>query len=141
MSQQNLTIARNGLAAINETYRTGDLDAWRRHVEEVFDPEVVLESETGPLPEGRWQGHAGAVAFVASQMEVLEGMSLRLDEYLEASKNCLIVPVTFAGRVRHSGIELELHPVHVFTLRDGKAVRWQIFSDREQADTAAGEGD
>jgi ketosteroid isomerase-like protein len=141
MSRQNLTIARNGLAAINETYRTGDLDAWRRHVEEVFDPEVVLESETEPLPEGRWQGHAGAIAFVASQMEVLEGMWLRLDEYLEASANCLIVPVTFGGRARHTGVELELHPVHVFTVRDGKAVRWQIFPDREQADAAVEVGD
>ena len=140
-SRQNLMVAQRGLAAINETYQSGDLDAWQRHVEEVFDPAVVLESETGAFTEGRWQGHDGAIAFVANQMEVLEGMWLRIDEYLEASENCLIVPVTFGGRARHTGFELELHPVHVFTLRDGKAVRWQIFPDREQADAAVASGD
>ena len=140
MSEQNLNVAERGLAAINETYQSGDLEAWRKHVEEVFDAEVVLESETGAFTEGRWHGHDGATAFVANQMEVLEGMWLRIDEYLEASDNCLIVPVTFGGRARHTGIELELHPVHVFTLRDGKAVRWQIFPDREQAMEAAGRG-
>jgi ketosteroid isomerase-like protein len=141
MSQQNLIIAQQGLAAINETYRTGDLELWRRHVEEVFDPEVVLESETGAFTEGRWQGHDGAIAFVANQMEVLEEMWLRIDEYLEASEECLIVPVTFGGRARHTGIDLELHPVHIFTIRAGKAVRWQIFPDREQAVAAADSGD
>ena len=131
-------MVEQGLEAINETYRTGDLGAWRRHVEETFDPWVVLESESGAFTEGRWQGHDGAVAFVAKQMEVLEGMWLRIDEYLEASENCLIVPLTFGGRVRHSGLDVELHPVHVFTMREGKAVRWQIFSDRAQAFDAAG---
>jgi hypothetical protein len=137
-SEQNLKVAQSGLAAINETYQSGDLDAWRRHVEDVFDPGVVLESETGAFTEGRWHGHDGATAFVANQMEVLEDMWLRIDEYFEPSENCLIVPVTFGGRARHTGIELELHPVHVFTLRDGKAVRWQIFPDREKAEAAAG---
>jgi ketosteroid isomerase-like protein len=140
-SQENLMVAERGLAAINETYRSGDLDAWRRHVEEVFDPGVVLESETGAFTEGRWQGHDGAIAFVTNQMEVFEDMWLRIDEYFEPYENCLIVPVTFGGRARHTGIELELHPVHVFILRDGKAVRWQIFPDREQADAAVGAGD
>ena len=133
--------AQQGLAAINETYRSGDLDAWRRHVEEVFDPVVVLESETGAFTEGRWQGHDGAIAFVANQMEVLEDMWLRVDEYLEPHADCLILPVTFGGRARHTGVELELHPVHVLTLRDGKVVQWQIFPDREQADAAVGLGD
>ena len=138
MSEQSLTIVQRGLAAINETYRTGDLDAWQRHVEDAFDPWVVLESESGAFTEGRWQGHDGAIAFVANQMEVLEAMWLRIDEYLEASEDCLIVPLTFGGRARHTGLDVELHPVHVFTMRDGKAVRWQIFSDREQAFDAAG---
>ena len=92
MSEQNLKVAQRGLEAINETYQSGDLEAWRKHVEEVFDPEVVLESESGAFTEGRWHGHDGATAFVANQMEVLEGMWLRIDEYLEASENCLIVP-------------------------------------------------
>jgi hypothetical protein len=139
-SRENLMVAQRGLEAINETYQSGDLDAWRGHVEEVFDPEVVLESESGAFTEGRWHGHGGAIAFVANQMEVLEGMWLRIDEYFEPYENCLIVPVTFGGLARHTGIELELHPVHVFTMRDGKAVRWQIFADREQALEAAAQG-
>ena len=90
------------------------------------------------LHQGTVAGHDGAIAFVANQMEVLEDMWLRIDEYFEASENWLIVPLTFGGRARHTGLDVELHPVHVFTLHDGRAVRWQIFSDREQAFDAAG---
>jgi ketosteroid isomerase-like protein len=137
MSQENEDLAQQAVAAVNETYRTGDLLSWRRYVEEACDPDIVLQGGDA-FTEGDWRGTEGAVAFVANQMEVLEGMWLRVDEYLYADPEWMVLAITFGGRGRHTGIEVELRPFHVFRFRDGKAIRWQIFLDREQALEAVG---
>ena len=61
------------------------------------DPEVVLEAGTEAFTEGEWRGHEGAVGFVANQMEVLEGMWLRGNEYIDVDEDWLIVAATFGG--------------------------------------------
>jgi len=138
MSQENVELAKRGLAAINETYRTGDVRAWQEVVEETFDPEVRLEAADQAFTEGEWRGHAGAVGFVANQMEVLESMWIRTDEYIDAGDDCLVVAITFGGRARYTGIEVELHPLHVFRMRAGKILGWQVFLNRDHALEAAG---
>jgi ketosteroid isomerase-like protein len=130
--------AQRGVAAINETYRSGDMRPWRQLVEGAFARDIVLEAEGAAFTEGEWRGHEGVVAFVANQMEVLDGMWLRVDEYVYVDDDCLLVAITFGGRARHTGIEVELHPLHLFRLRDGTAVRWQVFLDRHRALEAVG---
>jgi hypothetical protein len=138
MSQENVELAREGIAAINDAYRMDDIQPWQRQVEKVFDPEVVLEGGTQAFTEGEWRGHEGAVGFVANQMEVLKEMWLRVDEYIDVDDDCLVLAVTFGGRARHTGIPVELHPFHVLGLSRGKVVRWQIFLQRDEALEAAG---
>jgi ketosteroid isomerase-like protein len=138
MPHPNLELADRAVAAINETYRTGDMAPWREFVEATCAPEIVLEPAAGAFTEGDWRGHDGAVAFVANQMEVLNDMWLRVEEYLRVDDDMIVLAVTFGGRARHSGLEVELHPVHVFTMHDGKATRWQIFLERGPALEAAG---
>ncbi len=138
MSQENVELAHRGVAAINEAYRTGDISFWRRYVEEVCDPQVVLEAESEAFTEGEWRGHDGAVGFVVNQMDVLEGMWLRVDEYIEVGEDRVLAAITFGGRARHTGIAVKMQPVHVFTVRNGKTVRWQIFTRRDEALEAVG---
>jgi ketosteroid isomerase-like protein len=139
MSHGNVEIAKRAIAAINETYRTGDMLPWREYVEATCDPEIVLESGTEAFTEGLWRGHEGLVGFVANQMEVLEGMWLRLEEYVYVDDDWLILAITFGGQARHTGIEVEMHPIHVFRMRAEKAVRWQVFLARDEALEAAGQ--
>jgi hypothetical protein len=139
MSQENVEVVEQAVAAVNETYRTGDLRPWRRFVEAECDPEIVLDAPTDAFTEGEWRCHDGAVGFVANQMEVLDGMWLRVDEYIDVDDGgVIVVAITFGGRARHSGIEVELHPIHVFRRRDGRTVRWQIFQERGEALEAVG---
>ena len=134
MPRSNIEVVEHGVAAINEAYRTGDLGPLRRYAEEECDPEMVLEAPTGAFTEGEWRGPEGAVGFVANQMEVLDGMWLRVDEHIDVDDDELIlVAITFGGRARHTGIDVELHPVHAFRRCDGRTVRWQIFEDRASA--------
>ena len=138
MSQENLELAKRGIAAINEAYAKDDITPWRQQVERLFDPGVVLESGTDAFTEGEWHGQEGAIEFVANQMEVLKQMWMRLDEFIDVDDDRFIVAITFGGQARHTAIPVELHPVHVLTLRDGKVLRWQVFLTREAALEAVG---
>jgi ketosteroid isomerase-like protein len=138
MSQENVGRAQRAVAAINETYQSGDMGPWRRYVEETCDPDIVLEAKGEAFTEGAWRGHEGLVGFVANQMEVLDDMWLRVDEYIHSDDDCVAVAVSFGGRAQHTGLEVKLHPIHVLRLRGGKAVQWDIFLEREQALEAVG---
>jgi hypothetical protein len=65
-------------------------------------------------------------------------MWMRLDEFIELDEDWFIVGITFGGQARHTAIPVEMHPFHVFKLRDGKILRWYVFLAREQALAAAG---
>jgi SnoaL-like domain len=140
MSQEHVEIAKRAIAAVNQTYQTGDMRPWREYVEETCDPDIVLEAGTEAFTEGPWRGHDGLVEFVANQMEVLDGMWLRVEEYLYDVGDWLVLAIAFGGRAQHTGIEVELHPFHVFKMRDSKTVRWKIFAgtERRQALEAVG---
>jgi hypothetical protein len=62
------------VAALNESYATGDIAPWRRHVEQWVDPEAVLEAGSDAFVEGEWRGQDGAIGFISNQMEVLKEM-------------------------------------------------------------------
>jgi ketosteroid isomerase-like protein len=107
-------------------------------VEKAFDPEVMLEAGGEAFTEGEWRGHEGAVGFVANQMDALEGMWLRADEYIDVDEDCLVVTLTFGGRARHTGLDVRMSPAHIFRLRNGRVLQWQVFADRSEAFEAAG---
>jgi ketosteroid isomerase-like protein len=137
MSLENVELAKQGIAAINEAYAKDDIAPWRQQVETIFDPEVVLEAGDA-FTEGEWRGKEGAVGFVANQMEVLKEMRMRLDEFIDVDEDCFIVGITFGGHARHTAIPFEMHPFHVLTLRDGKILRWRVYLTREDALEAVG---
>ena len=138
MSQENLELAKQGIAAAQEAYAKDDIAPWRQRVEKICDPEVVLEGGTDAFTEGEWRGWEGAVQFVANQMEVLKEMWMRLDEFIDVDDDRFIVGISFGGSARHTAIPVEMHPFHFFTLRDGKILRWRVFLTREEALEAAG---
>ena len=76
--------------------------------------------------------------FVSNQMEILEEMWLRLDELVHVDDDVLVGAVSFGGRAAHTGIDVEIHPFHVFLLREGKVLRWRVFANRAKALAAAG---
>ncbi len=138
MSQENVERAKAGLAALAETYATGDMSPWARNVRQEFSPEVVLDTGGAAFTEGEWRGHDGVIQFVANQMEVLDSMWIRSDEFIDVNDNCLIVVIAFGGRARHTGIDVQLTPSHVFDFLDGRVIRWRVFQGRDEALEAAG---
>ena len=139
MSEENQALADEGIAALNETYSSGDTSPWQRVVEKWFDPEVVLDAGgSEAFTEGEWRGHDGAVGFVVNQMDAMDGMWMRHEEFIPIDPDTFVIGITFGGRAKHTGIPVELKPFHVFNLRGGRVTRWRIFLSREQALEAAG---
>jgi len=139
MSQHTMELAERMVKAINETYRTRDMRPFRKLCEEVVDSGIVLETDGEAFTEGEWHGVEGVVDFVANQMEVLDEMWLRVDEYLHAGADLVVGAISFGGRAQYTGIDVELHPLHVLRLDDGrKVIQWQVFLDRAKALQAAG---
>jgi ketosteroid isomerase-like protein len=132
MSRENVELAQEGYARLNDTYETGDLQPWRRYIEEAFRPELVVEGESA-FTEGVWRGHEGLVEFTTNQMEVLEGMWIRPEEFIDVDDDRLVVCLSLGGRARHTGIDVELTVVHVVTVRDGKWTRVQMFESKAEA--------
>jgi ketosteroid isomerase-like protein len=139
MSQQDVENARRGYAALNEAYRSGDVNDFLPILEEYWDPEVVFEP-AGVLPESRTvHGWDGILRFTAEQMKAFRDRSVWLEplEYIDAGER-LVVPYRFGGVARHTGIEVELSFVHVFTIRNGKTVRVDVYETKAEALEAAG---
>ena len=138
MAQENVELVQRGIAAINQAYAQDDIAPWREHVESVVDAELVLEAGADAFTEGDWRGRQGAIEFVANQMEVLKGMWMRLDEFIDVDEDRFVVAITFGGQARHTAIPVELHPFHALTLRNGMIRRWQVFLSRKEALEAVG---
>jgi uncharacterized protein len=133
MSQESIEVARRGY----ELLAAGDLE----RVLELIDPDVELEVLTGrpDLPE-RLHGHDGFLENIRGLLEAFDHVEVVAEEFVEIGDDELLVGVYTAGQGRMSGIRFENRVTHVWTIRDGKAVRFRVFLDREQALEAVGLG-
>ena len=138
MASRNVELARAGFEALAETYRTGDVAPLRALFEEQIDPGFVLRGEGEVFTEGEWRGPDGLLDFITNQMEAMEFMWIEPEDFIEVGGDTVVVPIRFGGRARHTEIDVELSPTHVYTLRDGKTVMLRIFRNREEALAAVG---
>jgi uncharacterized protein len=125
---------RRGYEAINAAYRSGDMNELRSLFQETWDPEVVLQP-AGVLPDSEQRphrGYEGVLNFIANQREAFSDMWIRPDEFIEVGDR-LVVPYRMGGHARHTGIEVEFAFAHVFTIRDEKVVRVDVFESKAAA--------
>jgi hypothetical protein len=52
----------------------------------------------------------------------------------------VVVLCRYTGRGKGSGLDVDTEGAHLWTMRDGRAVRLEVFSSRERALEAAGAG-
>ncbi len=120
--QQNLKIVRD----IFEAFGRGDVPA----ILEVLDDDVVwIVSGPQDVPYfGERRGKQGAVEFFT-----LLGSSVEFENFVTedfaASGDKVFVTGHERARVRASGRGFENHWAMVFTLRDGKVVRFRSYED------------
>jgi ketosteroid isomerase-like protein len=126
------------LCRFNDAYEKRDISSLESLAEEMWHPDIVLAFQ-GPtfIEVGEWHGHEGLLRFTRDQTDGFEQMWLETDEFIDAGDR-LIVEVRWGGRARHTGLPVEFDAVHVWTMRDGKATRFDIYETREEALEAVG---
>jgi len=116
-----------------DAYNRGDYD----HVLDLFDPEVEWQPPPNSLEPQALRGRDAVRAYLLP--DLFEQQSAEPEEIMEQGERILVV-ARVRARGTGSGIEIEDTAFHLWTVRDGRAVRFQAFVDRAQADAALAGG-
>jgi uncharacterized protein len=129
MAEANVDALRRGYAALNR----GDLSV----VLELLDPEIEWR-EPEPSPEaGTHRGRDGFERFLRGWLESFEAFRVEPEQVVERDGR-LIAVVRQTGQGRTSGVEVDARLAHVWTVEDGRAVRWESVGQPEEV---LGDGD
>jgi ketosteroid isomerase-like protein len=130
MSEENVEIVRGLYEAWNRGDYAGALA--------LIDPEIDIEqARQGSLAVGTYRGHAGLYQLLEDFWNQFDDRHSMVQETISAGDE-VFVSVRFHGRGRSSGVEVEMRHCHLWTLRNGRVVRWRLFSTRREALEAAG---
>jgi ketosteroid isomerase-like protein len=116
MSEQNVGIVRTFLAV--------DVDEALAYA----DPEIVWN----PVEESAAEGHDAVRASLERWKHEWEDYELTAEELTDMGDRVLAA-VRVRGRGRASGIEIDARFFDLYTLRDGKIVRMDQFTERSEA--------
>lgn len=98
----------------------------------MLHPEIEWEEGPGAPEAGVHRGREGFETFLKAWLDSFEGFRIEPEEIV-VDADRLIALVHQSGTGRTSGIPVEARIAHVWTVRDGQAVRWQSFSSQQEA--------
>jgi ketosteroid isomerase-like protein len=128
MSEENVEIVR-------ETF-----EAWNRRdfdrAQEAWSPDVVVEISAQSTMRGTYSGLDG-LREVLRFWGAFADFHSDIEECAESGDE-VVATLHHHGRGKSSGIEVDMRNWQVFTVRDGKIVRYRIYDTRERALEAAG---
>ena len=135
MSRENVEIVRG----IYEGWASNDPDVLR-----VIDPEIEVYPDprsAWPGIESSYRGHDGLARYMASIYEAFSEYRAEAEDILDAGDRVVTLAIERA-RGKQSGVPVDIgYTAHVWTLRDGRAVRLEVNWDRDVALRAVGLGE
>jgi ketosteroid isomerase-like protein len=131
VSQENVEVVKQGFEAFARDGWQALLPFLHPEFEAITSPEVAMEPDT-------YRGAEGVRRYFESFEDAMEDIRFLTEgEFLDAGDK-VVVPFRLAARGRETGIEVEQPAFQVWTLREGKALRLEVFGSREKALEAAG---
>jgi ketosteroid isomerase-like protein len=127
VSRENVEIVRRGYAA----FERGDFEAM---LDGVGPDHVTYRAEPD---SATWHGPEGLLEAIADWTAGFDEFSSSTDEFVDAGDR-VIARMRQRARGKASGVSVEADFWCVHTLEDGKQIRYEIYSSREQALEAAG---
>lgn len=109
-------------------------------LEEFIDPEIEW---TGPreFPDlgETHHGYEGIASYVAKIAEAIDDYRMAPERFIDVGIDRVLVFSREGGRGKGSGAEVQTHlTAHLWTLKDGRAVRMQSYWERADALEAVG---
>ena len=133
MTDINKQVVQRG----HEARTTGRIGDWLQ----TLDPEIEWDISGYPVagfPQ-RGSGRNEFVAHVTKYWSLWNDYTQNVEEMIEAGDNVVVVLREHA-RLRNSDADLEREVAAVWTIENGKRVRFRAFASREDAMRAVGEG-
>jgi ketosteroid isomerase-like protein len=128
----NVEIVKRGFAAFNRDGVDGILPMFHPEFEATTPPELASEPDT-------YRGHDGVRRWFDSFYEVMDEIRWDARDF-RAVGDRVVVPFTLRARGKTTGLDFGQDAVMVWELRDGKAVRLNLFPTLEEALAAAEAG-
>jgi ketosteroid isomerase-like protein len=132
MSQQNVEVVRLAYQLLEEL-REAKPGSLERAFRECFDEglEVCIPDA---YPEGAhvFRGRRGLKRWVDSTREVWDEWRFERERFIEAGER-VVVLVRVVARGGASGVSLDRKTAHLWTVRDGRAARCEVYLERSEA--------
>ena len=129
MSQENVEVVRSVLTAIS----AGDRDKALAFAH----PEIVVDATRNVFNSATYVGIDGLQRMIATE-ETWEEIRTEPLEYIDAGDRVVVIG-WLVGKGRGSGVEVERHTAHVWTVSNGRVVRWELgYTNRHEALKAVG---
>jgi ketosteroid isomerase-like protein len=131
MSEENVELVRRSC----EAFVAGEAETAMA----ALDPQIEWHATVGGIDEGRIaRGHEEVVQAFIDYFEVWERLEMRVDEYIDAGGDDVVVFWHEVAKGRESGAVVETDTGTIQTVRDGKIVKVRGYMDRAEALRVAG---
>jgi ketosteroid isomerase-like protein len=130
MSQEDVERSRRAYEAFNR----GDLEGMVADLAPDFE---YVSTGAVPGSDAVYRGPDEVTDFVGWMRDEFEEPRIEVHELTDAG-NRVLAEVTLRGRGKQSGVETSWDVWHVWTTREGKVVRGQAFTSKQEALEAAG---
>jgi ketosteroid isomerase-like protein len=130
MSQENVEIVHRMADAFN---RSG-IEAALPYI----DPQIEWYGPPGWLEQHVYTGHEGIRQLAATWSDNFDGLRLDVERVIDVDDDEVLVLVYQRGRIKDSGVPIELRVGYEWQLRKGKTVRVQAHFSWEEALEAVG---
>ena len=129
ISDRELELVKEGYQA----FERGDLE-W---VLEHFHPEILVENRAEAPDSATFHGHAGFLRYLEGWLSAWEEFRMEPTEYVVA-KDQVAVLIRQHARGKGSTVEIVEEVAHLWTVRDGQAVAYRVFTHQADALRAIG---
>jgi ketosteroid isomerase-like protein len=130
MSQENVEAIR----PVYDQWERGNF----RPQYDIYGPDMeLLWSEEFPDLHGVFRDPEVRSHRLREWLSPWQEWQVEAEDYVSAG-DFVVVLCRYTGRGKESGVEVDARGAHLWTMREGKAVRLEIFSSRRKALEAAG---
>ena len=130
MSSEKVELLRSMLDAYNEQGVEAMLPYIDPDFEVTVPPSLSVEPDT-------YRGHEGMRHYFESFADVMDEVRFEADEFVEAG-NRVVATTRLTARARETGLEVEQEVFQIWTVRDGRAVKAEVYPTKVEALRAVG---
>jgi uncharacterized protein len=103
----------------------------------LLDPKIEWVNPPEAVEPGTRRGIEAFATAARTVADTFEGVGVEIEQLMDAGDRVVVI-ATLRGRGRGSGADVERRQGYVWTIREGKAVRFEWFNDPAKALGAAG---